>query len=66
MSEKKRQKKDGQDTNKKNQRMRAATRDLDVRSPGRETGRSGQVKKEHIVDSVHGGYSDRDETQGGK
>jgi hypothetical protein len=66
MSEKKRQKKDGQDTNKKNRRMRAATRNLDVRSPGRDTGRSGQVKTDHLVDSVSSGYSDRRKTQGGK
>jgi hypothetical protein len=54
MSEKKRQKKNGQDKNKNNQRMRAAQRDED-KKPG---GRSGRVKRAHQIDSVRSGYND--------
>jgi hypothetical protein len=53
MSEKKRQKKDGRDTNKDNQRMRAANSDID-RDKG--PGRSGDVKQRHKIDSVKEGY----------
>jgi hypothetical protein len=53
MSEKKRQKKDGEDKNKNNRRMRTANADVDYR-PG---GRTGQVKSSHKIDSVRSGYN---------
>ena len=58
MSEKKRQKKDGEDKNKNNQRMRAANADIDRKESGTPTGREGRVKKQHGIDSVRSGYND--------
>lgn len=55
MSEKKRQKKDGQDKNKDNKRMRAANAGLDR---GKQPGRSGEVKQRHKIDSIKGGFMD--------
>jgi len=58
MSEKKRKKKDGQDKNKNNRRMREATMDVDKKVAGRATGRPGKVKRAHRIDSVDSGYND--------
>jgi hypothetical protein len=57
MSEKKRQKKDGEDKNKNNQRMREANADVDTKE-SRNEGREGGVKKQHRIDSVSRGYND--------
>lgn len=54
MSEKQRQKKDGEDKNKNDRRMRARNADVDER----DSGHPGNVKKRHGVDSTHSGYSD--------
>ena len=64
MSEKTRQKKEGEDKNKNNRRMRAVNRDLDDKTPGRKTGRSGNVKRAHHIDSVSTGYDDNGNQSG--
>jgi hypothetical protein len=58
MSEKKRQKKAGEDKNKNDRRMRAVQTDVDESVPGKQTGREGRVKKQHGIDSVSRGYND--------
>jgi hypothetical protein len=60
MSEKTRQKKDGQDKNKDNQRMRAANNDTDEKTAGK-TGREGNTKRSHKIDSVRDEFGN-DET----
>jgi len=58
MSEKKRQKKGGEDKNKNNRRMRAVQADVDKSLSGKQSGREGSVKKQHGIDSVSRGYND--------
>lgn len=58
MSEKKRQKKDGEGKNKNNQRMRAANVDVGTKESGVLKGREGHVEKQHGIDSVSRGYND--------
>jgi hypothetical protein len=61
MSEKTRQKKDGQDKNKDNQRMRAADNDTDEKTAGKKTSQEGKTKRLHKIDSLRSGFGD-DET----
>jgi len=57
MSEKKRQKKDGEDKYKNNQRMRKANADVDAKESPND-GHAGRVETDHGIDSVSRGYND--------
>jgi hypothetical protein len=59
MSEKTRQKKNGQDKNKNNRQMRAATDDADKKTSAKSVARVGRVKRAHRIDSVRQGYNDQ-------
>jgi hypothetical protein len=61
MSEKTRKKKDGEDKNKKLQRMREANEGLDQKNAAAQSGRpktQGKTKAAHKIDSVRTGFGD--------